>query len=230
MKFVRVLLAMAALAMFAGISQAVAQDGTDQPPCIIINGVKCYVQYDDCGRVVAINCPEGSTGTAQFTLIRPGDPCATDENTDLDPNAGRPLNAILLPRSVDVTVNDNTFGQIRTVLDESRSANYTTIVTTPEAAEAGQVYPLAVRIKFYAFAELASDPDRRYVSQAELVFGSDNVQSVSPFSNETFTLLNDVNYYVQGDERQTTVFTLKKGTTNLTIDGEGEGRRNDQLH
>ena len=224
MKTIRVFFAVAAIAMFATISSAFAQ-----APCIIINGVKCYVQYDECQRVIAINCPEGSSGIAQFRTIPPDDPCASEGATDLDPNAGTPLKADLRPEYVDVTVSDATFGQIRTTLDDSRTANNTTIVSTEEAVEAGGVYPLRVRIKFYAFAQLDSDPDNVYVSQGELVFGSDNVNSVEPFRDETFTLLNDVNYYRQGDEKQTTVFTLQAGSTNLTISSEG-GRGEDHLH
>ncbi|HVZ38150.1 MAG TPA: hypothetical protein VHI13_02655 [Candidatus Kapabacteria bacterium] len=214
---------MAIVALIVSAPHACAQD--DPPPCIIINGVKCYVQYDQCRRIIAINCPGGSRGVAQFRLLPAGDPCANADNTDLNPNAGYPLNAALQPVSVDVTVPDQNYGVIHTRLDPTRTPGNTTVVSVnPDAG----VFPLQVRIRFYAQATVNSDPDRTYVSQTELVFGSDNVNSVSPFQNETFTLLNDVNYYDQADPTQTLAFTLQAGTTNLTIGDDAGG--NGGLH
>ena len=221
MRTINVFSAMAALAMFAGASYASAQ-----APCIIVNGVKCYARYNSCQQVVGYDCPEGSTGTAQFRTLSPDDPCGDPDGTEID--VSQPLNVSLQPVSIDVTVPDPNYGTITTTLDDSRASSNTTIVSTEQAKEAGEAFPAQVRIRFYAFATLESEPGKTYVSQTELVFGSDNVRSADPFVNETFTLLNDVNYYDQEDPQQTKVFTLEAGTTSLTI-GEGEAPDGDGL-
>lgn len=220
---IRLALASIALSVFA-LTNINAQDQQDLPPCIIVNGVKCYVQYDECRRIIAINCPEGSSGTAQFRLLAPDDPCAPEGATELDPS--QPINAALQPVSVSVSIPDATFGTITTSVDPTRTPNNTTIASVN--GEAGEVFPLDVQIRFYAIAELESEPGVTYVSQSELVFANREVNSVAPFTNETFTLQNDVVYYRQGDESQAPVFTLQGGTTSLTIDGqEGRNDRND---
>src|SRR5690606_17263760 len=101
MKTLSAFLATAAAGTFFFVSNAAAQ--TSLPPCIIVNGVKCYVQYDDCQRIINIDCPGGSQGTAQFAILLPGDPCASDDNTDLE---SVPIKAELVPEEIDVTVND----------------------------------------------------------------------------------------------------------------------------
>lgn len=225
MKTVSAFLAMAGLSLFMSVTNVSAQDQPPTlPPCIIINGVKCYVQYNDCGQIINISCAQGSSGTAQFRLLAPGEDCAPDDATDLDPSAGVPLNAFLRPENIDVVVPDPNLGLIRTTFDDSRVASNTTVTSNPES---GEVFPLKVRIKFYALAQLESNPDEVYVSQTELVFGNDEVNSVAPFENETFTLLNSVGYYRQGDESQAIVFSLEAGSTSLTIGGEDD--RDDNL-
>ncbi len=223
MKRINILVAAMAFAMFAIVSVSVAQDTKDLPPCIIVNGVKCYVKYDECRRIIAINCPGGSSGTAQFKVLLPDDPCAPEGSTDLDPS--QPIKAALQPVSISVSVSDPDYGTISTSVDPTRTPSNTTIESIN--GEAGEVFPLKVRIRFYALATVESEPGATYVSQSELIFGNDEVNSVAPFQNETFTLQNDVVYYRQGDESQAPAFTLQAGTTNLTIDGE-EGRNQEQ--
>lgn len=228
MKIVHPILAMTAAAVLVTASNTFAQQWP--PPCVIINGTKCYLDYDACNNVIGVNCPSGSSGTANFKAIKPTDPCAPAGIGDFEQDlaAGSRINAALQPEDINVTVLDAQLGSIKTTLDATRTAENTTIESN--GADEDEVYPLTVHIRFYALAELASRPGKTFASQTQLEFESSNVNSVVPFLNETFTLAKDVNYYEFGDNSQTTVFTLQAGSTNLTIDGqEGEEGRDDLL-
>lgn len=173
--------------------------------CIIIDGQKCYVYYNDDGTTTT-DCDGGSTGQGDFKSQSGAIPDKGDVNTTLTPT------------NIEATVNDPTYGDITTKLDPDRDPTPTTITSV----RPGSRYPLDVEINFYAVATLASQEGKVYESATELKFASSDVNSVNPFKNETLTLQSDVDFYLQGDDSHTPVFTLQAGTTSVTLGSSGD--------
>jgi len=171
--------------------------------CIIVNGQKCYVNLDSLGNPIDTVCDNGSTGQGDFKSTTGPIPARGDVNTTL------------APAKIKATVKDPVLGNITTQLDPNRQSTPATIVTANPGQ--GQRYPLEVSISFFATAKVDALPRTVYESAAELKFYSGNVNSVDPFTAETLTLQNDVDFYDQADPTHTTVFTLQGGTTTVTL-------------
>ena len=187
-----------AAALVASSSSMFAQRDT----CRIVNGVKCYVQYDANNNVIFTDCPpEDPGGEGVFDEVQP------------IPDQG-PVNATLEPVAVTASFNIAQLGKVDVALDQTAPQPTTTITSVNPDAR----YPLSVNITFNAQATVSSEPDRRYVSATPLVFNNDNVNSVKPFRNETFTLASDVNF-VRPESPDHVEFTLQAGTSFLTLGG-----------
>lgn len=164
--------------------------------CIVVNGQKVYVTYDDTqGDGTA------SSGSGTFQTQGPIPPTG-------------PLNVsfILGAAGVSLTTTDPVYGIITTT-STTAPAGPTTVVSNSQT----QRYPATGTIRFFATATLSSKPGITYTSGSALVFVNNNLQSFDPFSNETFTLQNDVTF-----AGGSAPFILKAGTT-VTLDGEGNG-------
>ncbi len=188
--------------------------GTPRKPgpsynCILINGQKCYVLYDDAGNPTDTICNEGTKGIGTFSSLT--GPISRDSA----------VNTALVPTAISATVQDPTYGTITTTLDASRPSSPTTIRTVP-----GQVrFPLEVNISFYANATLGSAPGTVYRSRTQLQFFSRNVTSVNPFTNEVLALNEDVEFYDIADPEQRTAFKLQRGRSTVKLSGGIAGVR-----
>lgn len=198
MKNPLMLAAVIVTAFMAAGSVAQAQDYT----CIIINGQKCYVYVLEDGTLDTV-CDEGSSGSGTFTAVEQPIP---DDG---------PINTELTAQSLSTTIRDERYGAITTTLDPDRQATNTTIRSVKD-----ERFPLDVRIRFFATAQLESQPDRVYESRTELEFGNDDVNSVNPFRDVTLTLTNDVEFYDRERPDEGAVFTLQAGSTTVTLGGE----------
>ena len=197
MKRIAIIGAVLVAAIMATGTAAFAQ----QYSCVIIGGVKCFIVFDPCGVPIDTICPGGSNGNATFTSV----------NGPIPP-AG-PINTQLQPVSVAVSLFEPTLGTITTNLDGSRTSSNTTLKTNNGAVR----FPLTAAIRFFATATVSSRPGKTYKSKTELVFGSNSVTTVNPFVNESFRLLNNVEYYLDGDPNRVTAFRLNANTTVLTL-------------
>jgi hypothetical protein len=205
MKKILVLAALACATLLATRGTALAQPYS----CVIVNGQKCYVVLNDDGTLDTTG-DNGSMGQGDFKSTTSEIPSKGDVNTMLDPSA------------ITATVGDPTYGEITTTLGPSRQSSPATISTI----KPGSRFPLQVSINFYAEARLTS-VEKVYERATELKFSSNNVNSVNPFKNETLTLQNDADFYQQGDESHTTVFTLQAGSTSVTLGSSDNGDRGD---
>lgn len=207
----RTLLAGLILAVGMSVVATVSLQAQDKYDCIIINGVKCRILYDDDNNPIDTLCDDGTTGSGSFTT--------TNETTI--PAQGA-VDAELTPSSVTSTVRDATLGSITTSLDASRTASNTTIKSVTKDR-----FPLDVRIRFFAQAEVESKPGEVFLSRTELEFGDDNVNSVAPFEDVKLALTSDVEFYSKDDKEQKTVFTLRANESSVTLSGdkapEGDG-------
>lgn len=201
MKKLLTLTLVGAAALVASSSSMFAQRDT----CRIVNGVKCYVQYDANNNVIFTDCPpEDPGGEGVFDEVQP----IADEG---------PVNATLTPVAVKASFNIAQLGKVDISLDQAAGQTTTTIASV----DADNRYPLSVNISFNAQATVSSEPDRRYVSTTPLSFTNDNVNSVKPFRNETFTLANNVDF-VRPESPDHIEFTLQAGTSFLTLGGNDE--------
>lgn len=180
--------------------------GTSRPPgpeynCILINGRKCYVYYDENGNPIDTVCDQGSKGIGTFRSL----------SGALSVDSA--VNAVLLPVGISASVNDPTRGTITTSLDPSRQSSPTTI----RSVEANRRFPLAVDISFFATASVESAPGRVYKSRTQLVFANNNVNSLNPFKNEVVKLKSNVEFYDAADPDERTAFTLQANTTQITL-------------
>ncbi len=188
--------AIAALTVVLGLAVASSASAQFNYTCIVVNGVKVLVISDR-------NVASGSTGSGTFVA-----------NPPIAPQG--PINSTLTATNVTVTSNDPAVGTITTTLDASRDAQ--TTITSNGADR----FPATGIIQFYATATISSKPGT-YSSDTPLELVNENLQSVNPFRNETFTLRNDVTF--TNDDG--TSFTLKAGETTVTLgsdtppDGDG---------
>jgi hypothetical protein len=189
-------LAALVLGIVAIDSTAFAQNYT----CTIVNGVKCRVDLDSLGNPIDTICPGGSTGSGTF-----------NSTTGPIPSQG-PLNVRLLPVNINATVVDPTLGPITITLTQGATATPTTIVSN----FSGVRFPASVKISFPATATSSAGT---FVSNGELVFRSNNVNSVNPFVNETFTLQNDVSFHRPG--QQQIAFRLRAAGSFVTLSNGG---------
>ncbi|MEO5931092.1 MAG: hypothetical protein ABIR47_14240 [Candidatus Kapaibacterium sp.] len=206
MKRITILAMMAFAIMLASSIVSHAQSYT----CIIVNGVKCYVNYDDAGKPIDTVCDDKSSGSGTF-----------NSQTGAIPKDGA-VKTELTPDNITASVTDAKLGVITTSLDQSRRSDNTTI----NSVDGRNRYPLDVHIKFYAEASVSSQPDTKYVSRTQLEFTSDKINSVDPFKSETLSLANDVEFYDSGDDKQATVFQLNAGTTTVTLGDSADGADN----
>lgn len=169
--------------------------------CIVINGVKCYINYGPAGNPIDTTCDRGSKGIGTFRSLTGRLP--VDSAVD----------AVLVPVDISASVSDPLRGTITTTLDPERPSSPTTI----RSVDGRNRFPLAVDISFYATASLGSASGVTYKSRTQLVFSSKEVRSLDPFKNEVLTLKNDVEFYDAADPLRRTVFSLQRGRTTLTL-------------
>ncbi len=167
--------------------------------CEIINGRKCYV-YPDSTTV----CDEGSTGQGTF-----------ESTTGPIPDKG-PVKTELAVVEVTATIKDPIYGAITTTAVRNADTPPTTITSNGRDR-----YPLNVNINFYADATVESLPGVVFKSRDPLSFASKKVTSVNPFVKERLTLAKDVEFYDE-NEPDRTVFTLKAGSTSVTLGGSDD--------
>ncbi|MDB5036110.1 MAG: hypothetical protein JWQ98_3351 [Chlorobi bacterium] len=196
MKRITILAVMAFAIMLVSSIVSHAQSYT----CIIVNGVKCYVNFDDKGNPIDTVCDDKSSGSGTF-----------NSQTGAIPKEGA-VKTELTPDNISATVTDPKLGVVTTSLDQSRRSDNTTINSVGRDR-----YPLDVHIKFYAEASVSSQPDTKYVSRTQLEFSSDKINSVDPFQNEILSLARDVEFYDSADRDQKTVFQLNAGSTTVTL-------------
>jgi hypothetical protein len=172
--------------------------------CILINGRKCYVNYDSTGRPIDTTCDVGSKGIGTFTSL----------TGVLPPDSA--VNAVLHPVAISATIPDPIRGTITTALDPARPSSPATI----RSVDGRNRFPLDVSISFFATASIESKPGVVYNSRTQLVFSSRKVRSLDPFVNEVLTLAESVEFYNAADPLQRTEFALRGGESTVTLSGQ----------
>ncbi len=187
-----VLAALTFATFLAGAVQASAQDCS----CIIVGGCK-EVFFYPAGPTILV-CPSSGSGT--FNCNREPPP----------PNV--PLNESLPPVKISATGFDPAYGNITTQVDPDRTSSNATIVSNQADAQ----FPATGRISFYARTRI-DGLDGEYCSVTELVFVNKKLTSYRPFNNEEFCLESDVDFYPCGGDPTDVKFTLKAGSTCVTL-------------
>lgn len=190
-----VLAALTLATLLAGAAGASAQDCS----CTVVGGCKEVFFYPS-GPTILV-CP--SSGSGDFSG------CSKEP-----PPPGTPLNESLPPVNIKVSGVDPAYGTITTTLDPdaTRPSSNATIKSNLDDAQ----FPATVRISFYARTTISA-LSGTYCSRTELVFVNDNVNSYRPFKQESLKLESDTEFYECNDPAQKTVFVLKAGTSNVTL-------------
>ncbi len=179
--------------------------------CIIIIDVAVYSVAANDGGEPDIRTSRGGSGEAHFSSAAD----APELNT---------LDASLTPSALSATFSDDVYGEITTTVDLDRTAAYTdesgvgtSVVTSDEAAKAGERFPAVGTIRFHGRITISSKPDVTYLSRTPFELANNNLQSFGPFNKETFTLQTDVEFYDKDDPRQATAFTVYAGDSKVTL-------------
>lgn len=185
---------LAALVVMAGLV-AVNAIATAQPynyTCIVVNGVKVIILNTQ-------GTASGSSGSGTFNPVVPPPPQG-------------PINATYSVTNINVTANDPVNGTISTTLAPGPQPISTIVSNQPDIR-----FPATGTLSFNAQATLSSKPGV-FTSATPLNLVSTNLNSVPPFTGETFNLSSNVDFT---DATGTVVLTLQAGSS-VTL-GQGGG-------
>lgn len=167
----RHLLAVAILAI-AGMACATAVASAQT--CVIINGVKVYI---DSNTVIV----SGVTGGYGLTFQNPVPPIG-------------PLNEFFTVNSIQINGSHPTLGAISIILDPSKPSSLSSLISNTPPVR----FPATGTIRFFATATFSSFPGVTYESLTELEFENTNLTQIFPFGNASFSLKNPVGFLPVG--------------------------------